>query len=86
MQCVFIILLFILKVFQWTKTTFHSTGTNICQHLPIVEFFVTIQVFSASVDEVEVFIEIKKYGFLFFAISEQNIIARKPHALSSFQN
>lgn len=66
MQCVFIILLFILRVFQWTKTTFHSTGTNICQHLPIVEFFVTIQVFSASVDEVEVFIEIKKYGFFFF--------------------
>lgn len=82
----FIILLFILKVFQWTKTTFHSSGTNICQHLHIVEFFVTIQVFSASVVEVEVFIEIKKIWLFLCAISEQNIVARKPHALSSFQN
>ena len=52
----------------------------------IVEFFVTIQVFSASVVEVEVFIEIKKIWLFLCAISEQNIVARKPHALSSFQN
>ena len=62
----FIILLFILKVFQWTETTFHSSGINICQHLHIVEFFVTIQVFFASEGEVGVFIEIKKIWLLFF--------------------
>ena len=82
----FIILLFILKVFQWTETTFHSSGTNICQHLHTVEFFVTIQVFFASEGEVGVFIEIKKNMAFFFAISEKNIIARKPHTLSSFKN